>query len=363
MHEQGEPQAGDVDAYFGEVGDDVLETVDLPSGATASFDGGSGTNTVRSTGSLAGYTFTNVQVLENAYQIRATTAQINQFALITDSYVGSDQTDIFLTSGGTVDFSTRLAPGLKLHIFLNDVFGNTVIGGPGDDRMEVPIFNPAGGAVHLEGGGGNDTLLGGARDDFFEGGPGNDYVYGSSGFDTVSYAHATAGVVVSLANPTAQNTIGAGIDTLDIGTIEALVGSAHNDVLTASNFGNTLDGGAGNDRLTGGLGPRYTARRPQQRHLHAGERRRRCRRRRRRRHRDSTISRSLAGYAKVEKLTLLNVGNPLNGTGNNLANSHHRQQLANTLKGMIGNDTLLGWLGNDTLIGGAGLEGCRRRRQ
>lgn len=179
VHEQGEPQAGDHDLYFGEAGDDVLETVDLPNGATASLEGGTGTNTVRSTGSLAGYTFTNVQVLENAYQIRATTAQINQFASITDSYAGSDQTDIFLTSGGAVNFATRLAPGLKLHVFLNSALGNTVIGGPNDDRMEVPIFNPAGGAVHLEGGGGNDTLLGGARNDFFEGGPGNDYIYGS----------------------------------------------------------------------------------------------------------------------------------------------------------------------------------------
>src|SRR5262249_24746187 len=153
------------------------------------------------------------------------------------------------TSGGAVDFSTRLAPGVKLHIFLNDVFGDTVVGGPNDDRMEVPIFNPAGGSMHLEGGAGNDTLLGGARDDFFEGGPGDDYVYGSSGFDTVSYAHATVGVVVPLANAAAQNTVGAGIDTLDVGTIEALQGSAHNDTLTASNFGNRLDGGAGNDAL------------------------------------------------------------------------------------------------------------------
>ena len=39
---------------------------------------------------------------------------------------------------------------------------------------------------------------------------------GAAGSDTASYADATAGVTVSLAIATAQNTIGAGTDTLSI---------------------------------------------------------------------------------------------------------------------------------------------------
>ena len=42
-----------------------------------------------------------------------------------------------------------------------------------------------------------------------------------------------------------QNTVGAGLDTLN--SIENLTGSAHADILTAGAGNNTLTGGAGND--------------------------------------------------------------------------------------------------------------------
>jgi Ca2+-binding RTX toxin-like protein len=57
---------------------------------------------------------------------------------------------------------------------------------------------------------------------------------------------------VSLALTTAQNTIGAGTDTLSF--IENLTGSSFNDTLTGNAAKNTLNGGLGNDRLTGGAG-------------------------------------------------------------------------------------------------------------
>jgi serralysin len=363
VHEQGEPQVGDVDIYLGEDGNDVLETVNLPTGAKATFNGGAGTDTVRSTGSLAGYTFISAEVLENAYQIRATTAQINLFPLITDSYSFSDVTDIFLTSGGTVNFSAKIAPGIKLKVHCSDVFGNTVIGGANDDELRVDIFNPSGGAVNLDGRGGNDRLLGSARNDLLQGGLGNDYLYGSVGFDTASYSQATAGVVVSLANGAAQNTVGAGIDTLDIGSIEALLGSTHNDTLTASNFGCTLTGGGGNDTLRGGnasdilvggvgtdslrggLGnDTYVLENGVDGIIDTGGVDTAT----------STVSRSIAPYATLDNLTLVNVAAALSGTGNNLANTITGNNFNNTLNGGNGNDRLNGGLGNDSLIGGVG---------
>ena len=66
-----------------------------------------------------------------------------------------------------------------------------------------------------------------------------------AGSDTASYADATAGVTVSLAIAAAQNTIGAGVDTLV--NFENLTGSNFNDTLTGNSVANILNGGAGND--------------------------------------------------------------------------------------------------------------------
>jgi Ca2+-binding RTX toxin-like protein len=72
------------------------------------------------------------------------------------------------------------------------------------------------------------------------------------GVDTATYASATAAVTVSLATAVAQNTGGAGTDTLT--AIENLLGSAFADLLTGSSANNSLSGGQGNDTLQGGNG-------------------------------------------------------------------------------------------------------------
>jgi Ca2+-binding RTX toxin-like protein len=70
----------------------------------------------------------------------------------------------------------------------------------------------------LTGDAGNNTLDGGGGDDTLDGG---------AGTDTASYAHAASGVTVSLAVAGAQNTGGAGNDTLT--ALENLSGSSFND--------------------------------------------------------------------------------------------------------------------------------------
>ena len=99
---------------------------------------------------------------------------------------------------------------------------------------------------------GNDTLLGGDGDDLLVGGSGNDILNGGAGVDTASYMDAGSGVTVSLAVGVAQNTGGAGIDTLS--NIENLIGSAFGDTLTGDGNANILSGLAGNDTLIGGGG-------------------------------------------------------------------------------------------------------------
>ena len=69
----------------------------------------------------------------------------------------------------------------------------------------------------------------------------------------MSYEHALAGVTVSLAVTAAQNTVGAGTDTLS--GFENLMGSAFNDALTGSTAANVLMGLDGNERSMAGPAP------------------------------------------------------------------------------------------------------------
>ncbi|MFO0777769.1 MAG: hypothetical protein U0223_09235 [Nitrospira sp.] len=75
---------------------------------------------------------------------------------------------------------------------------------------------------------------------------------GGIGIDTASYSNGTAGVTVNLSLTTAQNTVGAGSDTLL--NLENLTGSNFNDNFIGNAGNNVLSGLSGNDKLTGGAG-------------------------------------------------------------------------------------------------------------
>jgi Ca2+-binding RTX toxin-like protein len=98
----------------------------------------------------------------------------------------------------------------------------------------------------------NDTLTGTAAANIIEGGAGNDTIDGQAGIDTASYASASGRVVVSLAIAGAQNTLGAGIDSLT--GFERLTGSRFADTLTGNAAANVLNGLQGRDRLSAGDG-------------------------------------------------------------------------------------------------------------
>jgi Ca2+-binding RTX toxin-like protein len=110
------------------------------------------------------------------------------------------------------------------------------------------------GADSLFGGDGNDLLNGGIGDDTLYGEAGDDTLTGGADNDTADYSSVTGatGVTVSLATTDAQNTGGAGTDTLS--QIENLTGTANADKLTGSDGGNLISGGDGNDVINGGLG-------------------------------------------------------------------------------------------------------------
>ena len=108
------------------------------------------------------------------------------------------------------------------------------------------------GFENLTGSAYNDSLTGDGNANTIEGGLGNDTLNGGAGIDTVSYASATSAVTVNLSLATAQNTVGAGTDTLS--NFENIFASAFNDTLTGSSAANTINGGSGNDLIVGGLG-------------------------------------------------------------------------------------------------------------
>ncbi|MHA6233693.1 retention module-containing protein [Pseudomonas fluorescens group sp. PF-69] len=133
------------------------------------------------------------------------------------------------------------------HILTGTAGNDTLVAGNGDN-----ILNAGDGNDILTAGTGDNELHGGAGNDLLYSGPGNDLLDGGIGNDTASYAHATAGVTVDLSLLGAQNTIGAGTDTLT--GIENLTGSNYNDTLTGDNNSNIINGGLGNDVLNGGGG-------------------------------------------------------------------------------------------------------------
>lgn len=133
---------------------------------------------------------------------------------------------------------------------------DTLNGGADDDDLngqnDNDILNGDDGNDNLDGGEGNDTLNGGNDDDILEGDNGDDILDGGAGTDTAYYLTAGSAVTVDLSILVAQNTIGAGTDTLS--NIENLTGSNHNDTLTGDAGVNTINGQNGNDSIRGGLG-------------------------------------------------------------------------------------------------------------
>ncbi|WP_088182258.1 M10 family metallopeptidase [Sphingobium sp. Z007] len=302
-----------VDVAYGEAGDDIYKVIAGWNGGYGElFSGGAGVDT------------------------------IDGSALISD-YVVNLSDGEFAISGGS---------GL---IALASVENATT--GSGNDQVtgsaEANRLIGNAGADTLNGLDGNDVLQGGAGNDLLNGGAGNDTVDGGADIDTATYAGMAAGVTVSLAVAGAQNTIGAGTDTL-IG-IENLTGTSFNDVLTGNSGANVISGGAGADILDGGAGADT---------LEGGA------------SNDiyyvdnvgdnvlegsstggtndqifSSVTYSLPGR-QIEKLTLTGSAN-INATGNSLVQTLIGNSGNNILTGLAGNDVLNGGLGNDTLDGGA----------
>jgi FG-GAP repeat protein/hemolysin type calcium-binding protein len=166
-----------------------------------------------------------------------------------DTLAGGEGDDLLAGNDGvdTADYSAATAA-----IAVNLGYNPQDTGGAGTDTL-LDIDNLIGSAHDdaLTGDDGANQLEGGDGADSLAGGDGDDTLAGGDGLDTADYSTASTGVTVSLAATAAQNT-GAGLDLLT--GIEALVGSASDDVLGAAIAGGRLDGEGGDDLLTGSYG-------------------------------------------------------------------------------------------------------------
>lgn len=196
------------------------------------------------------------------------------------------------------------------------------------------------GANVITTGSGNNSLSGGDGNDTLDGGAGDDTMDGGTGIDVADYRNAAAGVTVNAQLAGAQATGGAGTDTLI--AIEALIGSAFDDVLTGTGVsGGYVRGGDGNDTiyaalgfddLDGGAGIDTL---------------------------DTTlwdgdyVINLVTGATNYGGELMLNFENIISGAGNDTLTGTDG---ANRLLGGTGNDALIGGLGNDLMDGGAGRD-------
>ncbi len=240
-----------------------------------------------------------------------------------DTIDGGAGDDILTGGSGVNTVSYADAPSYVLvNLLLQGSAQDTV--GAGKDTLT--------GFQDITGSAFNDFLLGDSGNNVLEGGAGDDFLNGRGGSDTASYASAAAGVVVSLGTSAAQDTGGAGVDTLI--SIENLIGSAYNDSLIAGTAAASLQGGAGNDYLQSGAGADKL---------------------------DGGSGNDAAGYGFATSAVTVNLG--LTGVQHTGGGGNDTLTSIETVFGSVYNDTLtaastgstlLAGPGDDTMIGGAG---------
>jgi len=251
--------------------DEDLITVKLKAGETLNLDHNLAAGHITMEYSLNGGAFISIAdgqtitaTSDGTYQIHITNIENtsggnakgdeNYQLTMTVNYAGAH--DITPDAHGTYTANDNHGGSDTAAVTISYQDGHTLTGTAGDDVLVAGtgnnVINAGDGNDVLTAGTGNNELHGGAGNDLLFSGTGNDLLDGGTGIDTVSYAHATAGVTVDLSLVAPQNTGGAGTDTLT--GIENLLGSNFNDSLTGDNNSNVINGGLGDDILNGGGG-------------------------------------------------------------------------------------------------------------
>jgi Ca2+-binding RTX toxin-like protein len=248
-------------------------------GADNWFDGASGADTINggAGADTASYAGSNVGVTVNLATGYATDGGGAQDVLISienvtgstandqlvgdgaaNSLSGGNGNDVLIGGGGgdtlnggagvdEANYSTS-AQGVYVNLALNVGVGGDA---EGDAFIAVERLMGSNYADLLIGDAGANRINGGGGDDTVAGGAGADTLLGGAGFDTVSYADSATAVTVNLGTGSGSGGDAAG-DVYD--SIEAVEGSAFNDIIYGLSAADSLFGGAGNDALVGSAG-------------------------------------------------------------------------------------------------------------
>ncbi|BCW88353.1 hypothetical protein sos41_14920 [Alphaproteobacteria bacterium SO-S41] len=210
-----------------------------------------------------------------------------------------------------------------------DNFDNKLYGGDGNDTLYG-----YGGVNWLYGGNGVDNVIGG---------PGTDHMFGEAGIDTLSYQLSTAGVTISLLDPSINKGDAAG-DTYS--GFEDVTGSTFNDVIYGDGGTvNNLWGLAGDDKIYGGGGYDVMIGDKGADYLDGG------------------AGNDLADYETAEAGLTASLATPSINTGDAAGDVYVSiEDLAGSfyddvLYGDAQNNSILGLGGNDRIYGGAGDDG------
>lgn len=184
------------------------------------------------------------QILENADE-GIDTVKV-KFAKASQTYTLGDN----LENAGLINAIAFNLTGNTLgNILTGNAAANILRGEQGDD-----IVNGGGGNDTLYGGDGGDELNGGTGADKMEGGLGDDVYFVDNAADIVDETGDALGTDEVRAS--INYTLGDNLENLTLIGKAALkgTGNALDNFITASDTGNILDGGQGDDTLLGGLG-------------------------------------------------------------------------------------------------------------
>ena len=210
---------------YGKAGDDTL----VGGSGVNYLDGGAGADTLNGWFSINSYASYNDATA--AVTVNLLSPWLNTGDAADDTYL---------------DIHRALGSGYA-DTLVADNSGDVLMGGAGNDSLTGGT-----GVDHLYGQAGNDTLTAGPGTSYLDGGAGADTLIGSAGHASyAAYIDATAPVTVDLANP-ALNTGDAAGDSYT--NVHDVLGSNYADTIIADNAGDIVDGGAGDDNLTGGAG-------------------------------------------------------------------------------------------------------------
>jgi len=239
-----------------------------------------------------------------------------------------------------VSLETNKASGIG--IGQDSILGfEVVLSGSGNDQISGGVNSDI-----LNGGGGNDQIAGGAGNDELIGGAGNDILNGGVGFDCAEYGDASSNLTINLGDGKVNGTAtgGADVGSDSLISIEQACGGSGNDTIKGrTDTVSQLDGGLGNDILTGyGFNDI----------LNGGD----------------GIDTADYSTAVTALIVDLSKGTATGGSevgtdsltyienirGGSAADTLTGDSESNVLSGAAGNDALIGGAGNDELIGGAG---------